>query len=169
MAKFDMSDLGKMHYFLAIEAVQSAIKIFVSQRKYVQEILNRFQIKNCNSVSTPVKIGLKLIKEPEGKRVDSTLYKQIMGSLIYLTTIRPDIMHAISLISRYMKSPSETHLLTAKRIFRYLQETIEYGLFYKNGGKSDLFDFTNSDYVGDSDDRKSTSAYVFMMDSAAIS
>ena len=86
----------------------------------MQEILNRFQIKNCNSVSTPVEVGLKLIKEPGGKRVDSTLYKQIMGRLMYLTATRPDIMHAVSLISRYMESPRETHLLAAKRIFRYL-------------------------------------------------
>ena len=169
MAEFDMSDLGKMHYFLGIEVVQSADGIFVSQRKYVQEILNRFQMSNCNSVSTPVEVGLKLIKEPGGKRVDSTLYKQIVGSLMYLTATRPDIMHAVSLISRYMENPRETHLLAAKRILRYLQGTIEYGLFYKNGEKSDLFGFTDSDYAGDSDDRKSTSGYVFMMGSAAIS
>ncbi|XP_071928275.1 uncharacterized mitochondrial protein AtMg00810-like [Coffea arabica] len=101
-------------------------------------------MSNCNSVSTPVEVGLKLIKESGGKRVDSTLYKQIVRSLMYLTATRSDIMHAVSLISRYMESPRETHLLAAKRILRYWQGTIEYGLFYKNGEKSDLFDFTDS-------------------------
>ena len=79
--------------------------------------MNRFQMKNCNSISTSVEMGLKLIKKFEGKRVDSIIYNQIMGSLMYLTATRLDIMHIISLISRYMKSPKETHLLAVKRIF----------------------------------------------------
>jgi hypothetical protein len=86
-----------------------------------------------------------------------------VGSLKYLKATRPDIMHDISVISRYMECPSEIHLLAAKRIFRYLQGTKECGLFYKKGEKSDLFGFTDSDYAGDSDDRKSTSGYVFIM------
>nr|XP_027082202.1 uncharacterized protein LOC113704502 [Coffea arabica] len=141
MAEFDISNLEKMHYFLGIEVVQSTVEIFVSQKNI----------------------------EPEGKWIDSSLYNQIVGSLIYLTITRPDIMHAVSLISRYMESPRETHLLATKRILRYLQGTIEYGLFYKNSEKLGLFGFTDSDYAGDSNDRKSTSGYVFVMGSAAIS
>nr|XP_027081077.1 probable LRR receptor-like serine/threonine-protein kinase At1g29720 [Coffea arabica] len=126
-------------------------------------------MKNCNSISTPIEVGLKVIKESEGKRIDSTLYKQIVGSLMYLTATKSDIMHAVSLISRYMESPRETHLPAVKRILQYLQGIIEYRLFYKNGEKLDLFGFTDSDYASDSDDRKSTSGYVFMMGSTAIS
>ena len=88
---------------------------------------------------------------------------------MYLTATRPDIMHAVSLISRFMECPKEIHLLAAKRIFRYLQGTANYGLFYKKGEKSDLFGFTDSDYAGDLDDRKSTSGYVFMLGSGAVS
>ena len=88
---------------------------------------------------------------------------------MYLTATRPDIMHAVSLISRFMECPKEIHLLAAKRIFRYLQGTASYGLFYKKGEKSDLFGFTDSDYAGDLDDRKSTSGYVFMLGSGAVS
>ena len=77
MTEFNMFDLGKMHYFLGIEMVQSATGIFVSQRKYVQEILNRFRMKNCNFVNTPVEMDLKLIKKYERKRVDSTLYNKL--------------------------------------------------------------------------------------------
>ncbi|XP_022855734.1 uncharacterized protein LOC111376952 [Olea europaea var. sylvestris] len=119
MIGFDMSDLGKMHYFLGIEVVQSAGGIFISQTKYVREILSRFQMKNCNSASTPIEVGLKLIKDSEGMRVDNTLHKQIVGSLMYLTATRPNIMHAVSLISRYMECPKEMYLLAAKRIFQY--------------------------------------------------
>ncbi|KAL5564205.1 hypothetical protein UlMin_027369 [Ulmus minor] len=169
MSEFEMSDLGMLHYFLGIEVVQSATGIFISQKKYVREILDMFQMKNCNSVNTPTEFGLKLNKDHEGKKVDGTLYKQIVGSLMYLTATRPDIMYSVSLISRYMENPTEMHLLAAKRILRYLQGTKEFGLFYKKGEKSDLIGFTNSDYARDQDDRKSTSGYVFILGSGAVS
>ncbi|KAL5583478.1 hypothetical protein UlMin_015920 [Ulmus minor] len=169
MLEFDMSDLGMMHYFLGMEVVQTDAGIFVSQKKYAQEILDRFHMKNCNSVITPVEKGLKLVKDPTGKMIDSTLYKQIVGSLMYLTATRPDLMHAVSLISRFMEKPKEIHLLAAKRILRYLCGTTKFGLFYKKGEQSDLFGFTDSDYAGDLDDRRCTSGYVFMLGSTAVS
>ena len=110
MVEFEMSDLGMMHYFLGIEVVQLANGIFISQKKYVQDILDRFQMKDCNPVSTPTKFGLKLNKDHEGKKVDSTLYKQIFGSLMYLTATRLDIMYSVSLISRYMENLTKIHL-----------------------------------------------------------
>ena len=116
-----------------------------------------------------MEVGLKLVRDPEGRKIDNILYKQIVGSLMYLTATRPDIMHVVSIISRYVEFPTEMHLLAAKRIFRYLQGTSEYGLFYKKGEKSSLVGFTYSDYAGDLSDRKSTSGYVFMMSLVAIS
>ena len=113
-------------------------------------------------------MGLKLVRDPEGRKIDNTLYKQIVGSLMYLTATRPDITHLVSLISRYMECPREMHLLAAKRIFRYLQGTVGFGLFYKKGEKTDLVGFTDSDYAGDQDDRKCTSGYVFMIGSRAV-
>ncbi|RVW73915.1 Retrovirus-related Pol polyprotein from transposon RE1 [Vitis vinifera] len=157
MAEFEMSDLGMMHHFLGIEVMQSSTGIFISQKKYVGEILDKFQMKDCNLINTPSEFGMKLNKDNGGKKVDDTLYKKIVGSLMYLTTTRPDIIHVVSVISRYMECPIEIHLLAAKRIFRYLQGTKEFRLFYKNGEKSDLFGFTDSDYAGDLDDRKNTS------------
>ncbi|KAK2989971.1 hypothetical protein RJ640_004134 [Escallonia rubra] len=169
MVEFEMSDLGMMHYFLGIEVVQSTNGIFICQKKYVREILDRFQMKDCNPVSTPTEFGLMLNKDHEGEKVDSTLYKQIVGSLMYLTATRPDIMHSVSLISRYMENPTEKHMLAAKRIFRYLQGTRDFGLFYKKSKKLDFFGFTDSDYAGDQDDRRSTSGYVFMLGTGAVS
>uniref|UniRef100_A0A3Q7EB50 Reverse transcriptase Ty1/copia-type domain-containing protein n=1 Tax=Solanum lycopersicum TaxID=4081 RepID=A0A3Q7EB50_SOLLC len=95
-----MFDLGKMHYFLGLEVVQSDDGIFVSQKKYVREILNRFKMKNCNSTDTPVEFGLKLNKAGRGAKVDNTLYRIIIRSLMHLTATRPDIMYGASLISR---------------------------------------------------------------------
>lgn len=134
MIEFEMSDLGMMHYFLGQEVVQSAYGIFISQKKYVQDILDRFKMQDCIPVSTPAEFGLKLNKDHDGKKVDNTLYKQIVGSLMYLTATRPDIMYVVSLISRYMENPTEMHLLAAKRILRYLQGTKDFGLFTRKVG-----------------------------------
>lgn len=169
MAEFEMTDLGLLHYFLGIEVVQSAAGIFIMQKKYAMEILDRFEMKTCNSVGTPIEPGLKLTKDPKGKKVHNTLFKQIVGSLMYLTATRPDIMYAVSLISRYMENPTEVHLLAAKRIFRYLKGTADLGILYKKGANSSLIGFSDSDYAGDLDDRKSTSGFVFMMGSGAVS
>ena len=93
---------------------------------------------------------------------DITLYKQIMESLMYLTTIRPEIMHSVSMISRNMENPKEIHLLVAKRIFHYVQGTKEFCLFYKKGEIACLVGFTDSDFVGDQDDRRSTLGAMFL-------
>ncbi|KAL4021580.1 hypothetical protein IC575_020386 [Cucumis melo] len=114
MVEFEMSDLRKMHYFLEIEVVQSTSVIFISKKKYAQEMLDRFRMANCNPVSMPMEVGLKLVRDLEGRK---TLYKKIVGSLMYLTTTIFDIMHAVSIISKYMEFPTEMHLLAAKRIF----------------------------------------------------
>ena len=169
MVEFEMSDLGLMHYFLGIEVMQTVNGIFIGQKKYVHDILERFQMKDCNPVSTPTEFGLKLNKDHGGKKVDSTLYKQIVGSLMYLTATRPDIMYSVNLISRYMENPTEMHLLTAKKILRYLQGTKDFGLFYKKGEKMELVGFTDSDYAGDQDDRRSTSGFIFMFGTGAVS
>lgn len=161
--EFDMTDLGLMGYFLGIEVVQSSTGVFISQKRYILEILDRFKMKDCNSVSTPTELGFKLTKNGTGKKVDVTLYKQIVRSLMYLTSTRPDIMHAVSLISRYVENPTEIHLLVAKRMFRYLKGTTDFGIWYKSGSDSSLIGFSDSDYAGDIDDRKSTSGFVFIL------
>jgi hypothetical protein len=98
-----------MKYFLGIEVHQSAKGIFVCQQKYATDILKRFRMKGCNPVETPIPLGTKLRKNHEGPTVDSTLYKSLVGSLLYLTTTRPDSMYAASLFSRFMESPKDSH------------------------------------------------------------
>jgi hypothetical protein len=149
MTTFDMTDLGRMRFFLGIEVLQRTDGIFISQCKYAQEILERFKMDHCNSVHNPAVPGFKLTKDEGGVKVDSTLYKQIVGSLMYLTATRPDLMFIVSLISRYMESPTESHLLAAKRILRYIKGTTNFGIFYKKGGNTKFFGYTDSDYAGD--------------------
>ena len=109
------------------------------------------------------------MKDEDGINVDKTYYKQVVGSLNYLTATRPDMMFVVSLISRYMENLTELHLQAAKRVLRYLKGTIGFGIFYRKGGDDDFVAYTDSDYAGDLDERKSTSGYVFLLSSGALS
>ncbi|CAL9001162.1 unnamed protein product [Prunus brigantina] len=99
MLEFDMTDLGKMRYFLGIEVMQRTDGIFISQKKYALEVLEKFGMNKCNPVLNPIVPGCKLLRDEDGVKVDSTIYKQIVGSLMYLTATRPDMMFVVSLIS----------------------------------------------------------------------
>lgn len=154
--EFDMTDLGEMRFFLGIEVLQRSDGIFICQRKYANEVLSRFGMTNSNFVCNPIVPGQKVTSDENGIKVDATQYKQIVGSLMYLTTTRPDLMFPVCLISRFMGSPTQLHFAAAKRVLRYLKGTVSYGVFYKKGGTSDLVGFTDSDYVGDIEDSKST-------------
>ncbi|PNX85069.1 retrotransposon-related protein [Trifolium pratense] len=169
MHEFDMSDLGKMRYFLGIEVLQRNDGIYICQKKYALEVLRRFGMEGSNSVHNPIVPGFKICKDKEGVKVDATFFKQVVGSLMYLTTTRPDLMFVVSLISRYMAQPTELHLQAAKRVLRYLKGTADFGIFYKKGGSENLVAYADSDYAGDLEDRKSTSGYVFLMSSGAVS
>eukprot|EP00253_Pinus_taeda_P015073 PITA_15073 len=116
--EFEMTDMGLLRYFLGIEVDQNENGIFISQAKYVNEVLGRFNMQECKAAITPTIMGLKLSKEDNSKDFDPSLYKSIVGSLMYLTATRPDIMFVVSLISRFMKRPKEAHWLAAKRILR---------------------------------------------------
>uniref|UniRef100_A0A2N9FY74 Integrase catalytic domain-containing protein n=1 Tax=Fagus sylvatica TaxID=28930 RepID=A0A2N9FY74_FAGSY len=167
--EFDMTDLGKMKYFLGVEVLQNPEGIYISQRKYAKEVLERFRMENSNSVKNPIVPGVRLMKDEEGAKVNATMYKQLVGSLMYLTATRPDLMYVVSLISRFMASPTELHLQAAKRVLRYLKGTVDLGVFYRKKGNGELMAYTDSDYAGDVDDRKSTSGYVFLLSEGAVS
>jgi hypothetical protein len=177
--EFDMSDLGRMKYFLGVEVVQSSKGIFINQKKYANEVLKRFGMEYCNSVQNPIVPGCKLVKDEEGAVFDATTYKQMVGSLMYLTATRPDLAYVVSLISRFMERPTSLHYEAVKRVFRYLKGTTELGIFYKRGGEEKLvgykrggeeklIGYSDSDYAGDVEDRKSTSGYVFLLSSGAV-
>ena len=167
--EFDMTDLGKMRYFLGLEVLQRSDGVFISQKKYALEVLKQFGMDKSNFVHNPIVPSFKLMKDEGGVKVDNTYYKQIVGSLMYLIATRPDMMFVVSLISRYMENPTELHLLAAKRVLRYLKGTTEFGIFYKKRGDDELAAYTDSDYAGDLEDRKSTSGYVFLLSSRVVS
>ncbi|CAJ2658384.1 unnamed protein product [Trifolium pratense] len=168
--KFAMTDLGKMKYFLGVEVSQSEQGIFIYQHKYSAEILKRFGMMDCNKVCSPIVTGCKLVKDENGKATDATTYKQMIGCLMYLLATRPDMTFAVCLAARYMERPTEMHVAVVKRIMRYLKGTMKFDILYKC--KSDigltLQGWSDSDYAGDHDDRKSTYGYVFTLGDSAI-
>jgi len=128
MSFFDMTDLGNMRYFLGIEVLQNTNGIFVCQRKYAHEILIRFNMVECNPVKNPIVPGMKLSRTDTRPKADATLYKQAVGSLMYLIATRPDLMYVVSLISRFMENPSESQLNVVKQILQYIKGATELGM-----------------------------------------
>eukprot|EP00253_Pinus_taeda_P016301 PITA_16301 len=166
---FDKCDGEPTLYIKENDVDQSENGVFISQDKYVEVELKRFNMQNSKAAVTPIAVGLKLTKEDSSNDLDPKLYKSIVGSLMYLTATRPDIMHAVSLISRFMERPKETHWQAAKRILRYVNGTKGFGILYSSFETFRLTGYTESDWAGSVDDRKSTSGYVFHMGSRAIS
>ncbi|GLU00818.1 hypothetical protein SLE2022_181580 [Rubroshorea leprosula] len=167
--EFDMTDLGLMRYFLGLEVVQNGEGIFISQEKYAKDLLKKCRMEDCNSVGTPMVSNQKFSLDDGEEKVDAHAYRSLIGSLLYLTNSRPDITFATSVLSRFMQSPSRTHYGAARRILRYLKGTISFGILYAKNEQFNLFGYSDSDWAGCVDDRRSTSGYAFFLGSGAIS
>ena len=169
MTEYEMTDLGLMRYFLGMQVKQKAGHIFIYQEKYADDLLKKFRMTDCKPTSTPMGTNEKLSKEDGKEKVDETIYRSLVGSLIYLTNTRPDIQHAVSIVSRFMSKPSKSHFTAAKRILRYVKGTKNFGIIYKAESDCDLIGYTDSDWAGSIDDRKSTTGYIFLLGSKIIS
>ncbi|KAI5333503.1 hypothetical protein L3X38_023634 [Prunus dulcis] len=169
MKHYEMTDLGLLYHFLGMRVVQNDKFIFLHQKKYAMKVIERFGLKGCKSVATPLVANERLCKEDGSEMADESEYRQIVGSLLYLTATRPDIMFASSLLARFMHNPTRKHMGTAKRVLRYVQGTLEYGVEYKKGMAATLIGYCDSDWAGSEDDRRSTSGYVFTLGSGMFS
>jgi hypothetical protein len=173
-SRYKMSDLGQATRFLGLEIKYNGRDIYLGQTSYIEDLLARFGLSDCRTVSTPVDDHVDLnVAEPEG--ADQGLYLSIVGSLMYLAMgTRPDIAFAVAALSRYNSRPTEVHLTAAKRVLRYLRLTSNLGLLYRTGNSQDrtvtpIHGFTDSDWAEDSADRKSQGAYIFRHRGTAIS
>jgi hypothetical protein len=128
--EFEMSMIGELSYFLALQVNQSSTGIFISQEKYLKEMLKKFQMDDSSPVSTPMVVGCKLSKYDMSPNVDQRIYRSMIGNLLYITTSRPDIMQAVGMVGRYQSAPKQSHLVVVTRIFKYLKGTMTYGLWY---------------------------------------
>ncbi|KAI3759537.1 hypothetical protein L6452_07424 [Arctium lappa] len=156
-SEFEMSMMGEITFFLGLQVKQTTEGIFINQSKYVSDILKKYKLSDSSPIKTPMATGSKLHSDQEGKSVECKLYRGMIGSLLYLTASRPDIMFATCLCARFQANPKESHLHAVKRIFRYLKGTKNLGLWYPENSGFDLMAYTDSDYGGCKLDRKSTS------------
>jgi hypothetical protein len=147
---------------------QSDDGILICQTNYANEVLKRFRMLNCKPATTPMATSIKLSKYDEGAYVDPTLYKRLVGSLMYLTTTRNDIMFVVILILRFMETPKSTHWQAGKRIMRCVARTTDFGIRYTSSLNFELIGYTDSDFAGSIDDRKSTYGYVFSLGSRVV-
>ncbi|GJX63599.1 uncharacterized mitochondrial protein-like protein [Tanacetum coccineum] len=148
--------MGELTFFLGLQVKQKEDGIFISQDKYVGEILNKFGFFSIRSASTPMETHKDLTKDEDGEDVDVHLYRSMIGSLMYLTSSRLDIMFSVCVCSKFQVQPKVSHLNAVKRIFRYLKGQPELGLWYPKDSPLILEAFSDSDYAGASLDRKST-------------
>ncbi|GMI89954.1 cysteine-rich RLK (RECEPTOR-like protein kinase) 8 [Hibiscus trionum] len=128
--EFEMSMMGELSFFLGLKIKQIKDGIFIYQAKYIKDMLKKFDLEHVKPQATPMSSSIKLDKDERGKCVDSKRYHSIVGSLLYLTSSRPDIMFSVCLCARFQASPRESHLIAVKRIFRYLRDTLCLGLWY---------------------------------------
>ncbi|GAB2283721.1 hypothetical protein Dimus_039621 [Dionaea muscipula] len=187
--RFEMTDLGVMSHYLGLQVQQKEEGIFVTQKHYIEHILNEVGLSHSKPVNTPLAVGSVFCKANSSAHfTDSAVYRSVVGSLRYITCTRPDIMHAVGMVSRYMQQPTVEQWAACKRILRYLKGTKSYGLWFPRAGSCfptsdtaysaisttvddvlNIVGYCDSDWAGDVDERKSTTGFVFMVGSTAIS
>nr|GEX71038.1 uncharacterized mitochondrial protein AtMg00810-like [Tanacetum cinerariifolium] len=155
-SRFEMSMMGEMTFFLGLQVNQSPCGIFINQSNYLLEILKKYGMESCDPVGTPMEIKDKFDLDQNGTPVDATKYRSMNGALMYLTSSRPDIVHATCLCSRYQAKPTEKHLKEVKRIFRYFRGTVNMGLWYMKDSGFKLARFSDADYTRRKDTFKNT-------------
>eukprot|EP00253_Pinus_taeda_P002066 PITA_02066 len=166
--KFEMTDLGHLHYFLGLQVLQSNEGISLSQSKYACDLLCHFHMEDYKPTPSPFQSGAKLSVTYTSPEVDATLYHQLVGKILYLTHTHLDLSFIVGLISRLMQNPHESHWKAAKRILRYVRGIVQFGIHYNAKASPLLVGFIDSDWASDTDDQKSTAGYVFTLGSGPI-
>jgi len=167
--EFEMSMMGELSFFLGLQVKQTKDGIFLCQSKYCKEILKKFEMESCKGANTPMPSSCYKVANAAGKGVDQTKYRGLIGSLLYLTASRPNIMFAMCLCARYQENPKESHFKAAKRILKYLKGTSTIGLWYPSHSPIHLIGYSDSDFAGCKLDRKSTSGTCHFLGSSLIS
>ncbi|XP_026443007.1 uncharacterized protein LOC113342801, partial [Papaver somniferum] len=166
---FEMKDLGSLRYFLGLEVDHSSDDCFISQVKYASDILQRAGLTDNKTAATPLELNIKL-SPSDGKLLSNpTLYRQLVGSLNYLTITRPDISHAVHIVSQFMAAPRSTHYAAVLRVLRYIIGTLYQGVTFSSTSDLCLRAYSDSDWAGDITDRRSTTGYCIFLGSSLIS
>ena len=164
-----MTDLGALHHFLSISVTRSADGLFLSQRQYAVELLQRAGMAECHSTTTPVDTHAKLSAIAGAPVADPSAYRSLAGALQYLTLTRPDLAYAVQQVCLFMHDPREPHLSMIKRILRYLKGTLSSGLHIGVGPVQSLVTYSDVDWAACLDSRRSTSGYCVYLGDNLIS
>ncbi|XP_059217634.1 uncharacterized protein LOC131994774 [Stomoxys calcitrans] len=171
-----MKDLGEVSTILGMQITRNRDNIKIDQSKYINDVLYRFEMNECNPISTPIDTNQKLSvsmcpkNENERREMSKVPYMQAIGSLLYAAQVsRPDITYAVNILSRFSTNPGRAHWEAVKRVMRYLKGTATVGLEYKFDVEISIVRYCDADWAGNTDDRQSTTGYIFIYQSAAIS
>ena len=164
-ATFHMEDRRRLQRFLGLRIRREEGKVTVDQERYIETMLERFQMDQCKPSRTPVDLNLKIQTAQNGdEEVDQRIYRSLVGSLLYLAKqTRPDIMFTVNILSRHMNAPTKQHWMCGKRLLRYLQGSKGLKLTYTKEASYDLVGESDADWSGDVNDRKSTTGYYFKL------
>ena len=155
--EFKISMIEELSYFLGLQIKQLKNDTFVSQGKYIKDMLKKFSMSDSKVINTPMKTNGNLDSDASGNMVDQKLYQSMIRSLLYVTTSRLDEMFSVCMCARFQASPRENHLKATKRILRYLKHTQNIGLWYSKGARFELIGYSDFDYAGCKVEIKSTS------------
>ncbi|XP_069152022.1 uncharacterized mitochondrial protein AtMg00810-like [Solanum lycopersicum] len=166
--EFEMSMMGKLTLFLGLQIKQSSNGISICQEKYIKELLKKFIMFDSKPIDTPMGTNSKLVVEESDPLVNQTMYRGIIGSLLYMTASRPDIVYNVGICASFQACPRDSHLKAAKHILRYLKKTGDLVLFYPAGDTFDLVGFVDADFAGYQVDRMSTFGMTHFLGSSLI-
>jgi hypothetical protein len=166
---FEMSMIGELSFFIGLQITQRSEGIFLSQEKYLREMLKRIQMEDSKPMRTPMVTGCKLRKDDDSPDVDQSSYRSMIGNLLYITTSCPNIMYVVGMVGIYQVSPKQSHLLAIKIIFSYLKGTMDYGLWYPRNQNFQLSVHLDVDWVNCVDERKRTSGGAFFLGYSLVS
>uniref|UniRef100_A0A2N9GZU4 Integrase catalytic domain-containing protein n=1 Tax=Fagus sylvatica TaxID=28930 RepID=A0A2N9GZU4_FAGSY len=160
---FEMKDLGPLSYFLGLEVSSSSDSYYLTQAKYTSDLISRAGITNSKIVDTPIEYNNRLNTHDGEPLPDATLYRQLVGSLVYLTVTRPDISYAVHIVSQFMAASRSLHYAAILQILRYLKGTLFHGLHFSSQSSLTLQAYSDADWAGDPTDRRSTTGYCFLL------
>ncbi|KAL2327656.1 hypothetical protein Fmac_021083 [Flemingia macrophylla] len=161
--------MGELKFFLGLQILQSDEGIKIHQTKYTKELIKKFKMEYAKEMKTPMHPSSALTLDEDSPNVDQTQYKAMIGSLLYLTTSRPDIMFSVYVCARFQVEPREVHLKAVKRILRYLKGTINFGLCFRRSQDFSLLVYCDADYAGDRWERKSISGGYHFIGNSLVS
>ncbi|KAL5538242.1 hypothetical protein UlMin_046026 [Ulmus minor] len=144
--------VGELNYFLGLQVKQKEDGMFITQAKYAKNLVKKFGLENAKIYNTPMSTTVKISKDDSGISVDSKLYRSMIGSLLYLTASRPDLCYSVGVCARFQSDPKE-----------YVNGTLDYGLWYSMDTTTDLVGYSDADWAGTIDDRKSTSGESYLI------